>query len=486
MTLARDLADWGLSLTAMPAPVRHAAARHLLDGIGCALGAVRLGAAPAATAWADLATEPATATVLGLGVRRPTHVAAGVNGHLVHALDFDDTHAGGLVHATSVVLPAALAVGEEVSATGADVLTAAVVGYEVVCRLAAAGPHAFHRRGLHATSVCGVFAATLITCRLRGLDVDTTVNALGVAGSLASGSLEFLASGSATKGLHPGLASANGVLAATLAAAGASGPDSILEGEHGLYRVHAGIDVDPGDVTADLGRTWQTKRITIKPYPACQLVHAALDATRAATGAAPASRDADPAAAEPAAIDPDGIVEVVVELPADAVPIVAEPDATKRRPRSEYDAKFSLPWTVATVLVDGDLTIDAFADRNRPQVLALADRVRHVAVHPGVAAADAPGRVRLTLGDGTHLDGHVPASRGGPAMPLSDADLIAKFTATSGADADLAHRILALDGLADVRGVAGRLAWLTTDPVGSGHDPRLDAVVHLTVSEEPS
>jgi 2-methylcitrate dehydratase PrpD len=437
VTLARDLADWGLSLTAvMPAPVRHAAARHLLDGIGCALGAVRLGAAPSAKAWADLATEPATATALGLGVRRPTHVAAGVNGHLVHALDFDDTHAGGLVHATSVVLPAALAVGEEVGATGADVLTAAVVGYEVVCRLAAAAPHAFHRRGLHATSVCGVFAATLITCRLRGLDVDTTVNALGIAGSLASGSLEFLATGSDTKGLHPGLASANGVLAATLAAAGASGPDSVLEGEHGLYRVHAGIDVDPADVTADLGRTWQTQRITIKPYPACQLVHAALDATRAAIADTP--------------VDPDTIAEVVVELPDDAVPIVAEPAATKLRPRSDYDAKFSLPWTVATVLVDGDLTIDAFADRDRPQVLALADRVRHVAVNPGVVAADAPGRVRLTLDDGTHLDGHVPASRGGPAMPLSDADLIAKFTATSGTDAGVARIILALDDLDDV------------------------------------
>lgn len=436
MTVARRLATWGLELRLedVPAAVVHAVRRHLLDGLGCAFGAVRTGAAPSAMAWADLATAPEQASAIGLGVRRPTHVAAGVNGHLVHALDFDDTHAGGLVHATSVVLPAALAVGEEVGASVEDVVTAAIVGYEVVCRIAAAAPHGFHRRGLHATSACGVFAAALVAARLRGLDADTAVDALGIAGSLAGGSLEFLTTGSSTKSLHPGFASANAVLAATLAAAGADGPDSILEGGHGLYRALADLDVAPEAVLDGLGTRWEATRITVKPYPACQLVHAPLDALRTLD------------------IDPTEVVGVEVTIPPDSVEIVAEPVAAKRRPRSDYEAKFSLAWCVATVLVDGDLTIDAFdpARRDRPDVLALADRVTHVVVDPGVPAADAPGRVRVTTTDGQVHQGTVAASRGGPANPLSDADVVAKFTATAGDDAVASAGGLVAVLLADV------------------------------------
>ena len=434
-TIAERLAGWALELDLedIPPAVRHAATRHLLDGLGCALGAVRTGAAPAARVWSDLATTPEHATILGLGVlpadsrrnstqpgevaplRRPTHVAAGVNGYLVHALDFDDTHAGGLVHATAVVLPTVLAVGEEVGATGAEVLTAAVVGYETICRLAAAAPHGFHKRGLHATSVCGVFAAALITARLRGFDLATTVDALGVAGSLAGGSLEFLNTGSDTKSVHPGLAASNGVLAATLAAGGVGGPASILEGSNGFYRAYAAMEVANDAVFDGLGARWETERITIKPYPACQLVHAPLDAVRTLT----------------AAIDPAEVASVEVTIPPDSEPIVATPVDGKRRPRSDYEAKFSLPWSVATVLVDGDLTIDAFGARDRAEVLALADRVTHTVADPGVPAADAPGRVRVTMRDGRHLDGHVAASRGGPANPLDDPALATKFHATA-------------------------------------------------------
>jgi len=455
-TIAEELAAWALEvdLEVIPPAVRHAATRHLLDGLGCALGAVRTGAAPAVVAWSSLATAPRQATILGLpshlggvddisdanaaqtesaahlgevgdvsdanptqigSMRRPTHVAAGVNGYLVHALDFDDTHAGGLVHATAVVLPTVLAVGEEVGASGAEVLTAAVVGYEAICRLAAAAPHGFHKRGLHATSVCGVFAAALIAARLRGLDVATTVDALGVAGSLAGGSLEFLNTGSDTKSVHPGLAASNGVLGATLAAGGVGGPASILEGSNGFYRAYAAVEVDDGAVVDELGERWETERITIKPYPACQLVHAQLDAVRTLT----------------AAIDPVDIDAVVVTIPPDSEPIVATPVDGKRRPRSDYEAKFSLPWSVATVLVDGDLTIDAFGLRDRAEVLALADRVTHTVADPGVPAADAPGRVRVTLRDGRHLDGHVASSRGGPTNPLDDTALVAKFHTTA-------------------------------------------------------
>jgi 2-methylcitrate dehydratase PrpD len=178
------------------------------------------------------------------------------------------------------------------------------------------------------------------------------------------------------------------------------------------------MDIDDDAVVDGLGARWETERITIKPYPACQLVHAPLDAVRALT----------------AAIDPVDVEQVEVTIPPDSEPIVATPVDGKRRPRSDYEAKFSLPWSVATVLVDGDLTIDAFGARDRAEVLAMADRVTHTVADPGVPAADAPGRVRVTMRDGRVLDGHVASSRGGPSNPLDDDVLVAKFHATADLD----------------------------------------------------
>ncbi len=154
---------------------------------------------------------------------------------LVHALDFDDTHAGALVHATAVSVPAALAVGQQVRATGADVLTAAAIGLETACRLGGRQPSWFPRTCLHATAVVGPFAAALVTGKLTGLPVPALVHALGVAGSSSGGLLEFLDTDADTKALHPpGSATLGGILAARLAAAGASGPASVLEGRGGV------------------------------------------------------------------------------------------------------------------------------------------------------------------------------------------------------------------------------------------------------------
>src|SRR5215472_9496146 len=274
MTASRQLAGWTLGLEPgdVPVAVRAAARRHVLDALGCAHGA------------------------------------------LVHALDFDDTHAGSLVHATAAVLPAALAAAEEAAASGADLLLAVVAGIEVVTRLGAAAPHAFHARGFHATSICGTFASALACARLSGLGEDAAVDALGIAGSFAAGSLEFLADGSSTKQLHPGWAAHSGLVAARLAAAGASGPETILEGESGLYRSYLGRSLDPAQLTGDLGRRWETARLTIKPYPACQLSHASLDALRAMRVAA------------------GDVAGIRFRLPEEAAGIVCRPEPAKVRP----------------------------------------------------------------------------------------------------------------------------------------------------------
>src|SRR5262249_13919445 len=271
---------WGLALRLadIPPDVRRTACRHVLDALGCGLGALRLGEAePALRVAAGLGGSP-QATLIGSGRMDAPNAALG-NGALMHALDFDDTpHADSLIQMTVAVLPASLAAAEEQGASGAELLTALVAGFEVVTRLGAAIKHAFHARGFHATSVCGTFASALAAARLYGLSEDAAVQALGIAGSFAAGSLEFLADGSSTKQLHPGWAAHAGLVAARLAAAGASGPETVLEGESGLYRAYAGQAVQPEMLVRGLGETWETARTTIKPYPAFQLSNEYLDA----------------------------------------------------------------------------------------------------------------------------------------------------------------------------------------------------------------
>jgi 2-methylcitrate dehydratase PrpD len=447
-TVAATLANWAVRLRMGDVPIlaRKAACRHLLDGLGTVLGALRLGAAGPVMVVARGLGGPAEATLLGTCERLGAPAAALASGVLVHALDFDDTHAEGLVHATAVTLPTALAVGEQVGATGAQVLEAALVGYEITCRVAAATPHGFHQRGIHATQASGVLGAATVASRLMGLDAATTLHAMGIAGSSAGGLLEFLSTGASTKQLHPGFASYAGILAARLAAAGATGPASVLEGGAGLWAALSDRPADPARVLLGLGDSWEVTRLTIKPYPACQLSHATLDAAAAVV---PDMR---------AAGGVSEVVEVVALVHPDSASIVCEPAADKVRPRTPYDAKFSLPWSVAALLIDGTVSVPTYDPRSvcRSEVAELAARVRiELAPSRGVAA-DAPGRVVVHLRDGHELVGEVSRSRGGPDAPLDDDALQAKVHLLAGDTAtvrQLAATVLDLADLPDLGSV---------------------------------
>ncbi|UWZ34257.1 MmgE/PrpD family protein [Dactylosporangium roseum] len=442
-----ELAEWGLGATGFPAPVRAAAVRHLLDGFGAALAALRLRAAdPAIEVAAGLGGAP-EAAILGVDGKISAPAAALANGTLVHALDFDDTHAGGLVHATAVVLPAAFAVGQQVGATGAQVLDAAVVGYETVCRVAAAAPNGFHARGLHATMATGVFAAALVAARLTGLDRAQAVNALGIAGSQAGGLLAFLGTGAATKQLHPGFAAQAGLMAARLAAAGATGPETVFDGPHSVYDALTEGPVDPSAISAGLGSVWETTRIGIKPYPACQLSHATLDAVLDAR--------------EQVEFVPGDVDTIVADVHPDSAAVVCAASRDLTRPASPYAAKFSLPWSVAALVTDGRIGLDTFDGESiaRPGVAALAARVRWNIVPAAVVAADAPGRVRITLHNGRAVVGAVTRSAGGPQRPLSRDALLAKLTGNAGTDtAELVARLESLDDQPDIDAVLAVVA----------------------------
>jgi 2-methylcitrate dehydratase PrpD len=409
--LADQFVDWAWDLTTadLPPEAIRAARRHLLDGWGCALAAARLGTARPALEVACQATSPEDASVPGLSVRLPVSNAAFAIGALVHALDFDDTHPVALVHPTAVILPVLSAVGQLTGADSRELETAAICGYEFVIRLGAAVPHGFHARGFHATSVCGVFAATLVTARLLGLSRGQAVSALGIAGSAAAGSMEFLAAGTETKALHPALAAQAAVTAARLAAAGATGPGSILEGRYGLFPAYLQTS-PPADLASDLGDRWEVTRIDLKPYPCCHLSHATLDALGDSGCRA------------------DDIESCVIDLPEASVPIVAEPRPSKVRPRTPYEAKFSLPWTAAALLIDGSVTVDTFTDIARPEVSRLADQITVRPVRFDRPPATAIGKARLRTRSGVIAD----AVGTRPGHADHDAAAVEKFVANAG------------------------------------------------------
>ena len=406
---ARVLAAWASQLTtaAIPGTVQRTVRRHLLDALGCAVAGVRGGAADPALTVARGLGGPPEATLWSRPAERVGAPASALgNAVAVHALDFDDTHAGGLVHMSAVTVPVALAVGEQVGAGGDEMLAALTAGMETVCRLGAAAPHGFHARGLHATSVCGVVAAAVTAARLMALDEDTTVHAIGIAASGAGGLLEFLHTAASTKQLHPGLAVHSGILAARLAAAGATGPESALDGDYGLFAALAARRPDREALVAGLGLRWECARVTIKPYPACQLSHASLDAARALAGRA------------------GEIASIVADVHPDTAPIVCGPG--KASPRSPYEAKFSLPWSVAAMVLDGEVGVSTFDGYARSDVAALAGRITH-RVSPGDGvAADQPGRLTVAFHNGRTEVVEVERSGGGPDDPAIDEVVLAK------------------------------------------------------------
>lgn len=420
MTLAARLAAFAHDLTyeRVPPPVALSVRLRALDVLGIALAASTQDFAPAVREALAAWDARGDCTVVGDKVTAATPLAALANGALAHGLDFDDTHAASITHASAVVLPAVLAVAESRGADGRAVVTAAVAGYETIARLGMAAPGAFHARGWHATSVCGTFAAALAAGKVLGLDQQRLTAALGLAGSFASGVQEFLADGSWSKRVHAGWAAHAGVVAATLARGGFTGPASILEGRFGLYRTFLGQapDLSPFDT---LGTTWETLAVGFKPYPCCHYLHAYLDcalALRTAHG-----------------LTPDAIEGVECLVAAGEVPIVCEPVGAKRRPRTSYDAQFSLPFAVAAALVDGAIGLDTFAAERLgdARVLALAARVAH-RVDPDSRFPDGfPGWVRIRLAGGRTLEAREPDGRGGPRRPLPASAIVEKFRANA-------------------------------------------------------
>ena len=438
-SLSTVLAAWaaGVQVDDLPTDVLALTRQRMLDIIGVALTSVGTPFGDGVHAGATRLGTGDQSTVLGYGTRLPANLAALVNGALAHEFEFDDTHNETAIHVSSPVVVTALALGEQLHARGRDVVAAVAAGNEIVCRIGVVAPGEFYKSGFHPTGIVGTFGATAAACRLLGLDAAATANALGIAGSMTSGSMESWSDGASAKSLHPGWSAHAAITAATLAAAGISGPVRVFEGRLGFFYQHVrdtGYAFDYARARGALGERWESRHISFKPYPTGHVAHAFIDAAL--------KLRAD-------GLRPEQIKRIVCPIAAFMVQLMCEPVAEKLRPATTWHARVSLPFTLAEAFLFGKVDADSFtAERLAdPTVRALAERVEYRVDEAAPGRDQWRGWVIAELHDGSRREHIQPYNWGSPQNPMSQQEIEAKFRANAvpkigAAKADAVVRLL--------------------------------------------
>ncbi len=405
----------------IPADVAHLGKRSVLDGLGLALaGAVSDTARIAQRYLSSLGiANTRNSTVIGTGMRLPARFAAFANGIAIHADDFDDTQLavakdrvyGLLTHPTSTALPPVLALAERDRRSGQDLMTAYQIAVEVECKVAEAILPRHYQQGFHSTATCGAIGATAGAAQLLGLDREATRRALSIGASQAAGLRENF--GTMTKPFHAGRAAESGLVAAELAALGFTASPIGLEADRGFFRA-AGGGYSAEMIDGKLGHPWTFAfpGVSIKPHPSGSLTHPGMSVMLDLVH----RHD----------LRPDRVKRVSVGTNHNM------PNALiHHRPTNELQAKFSMEFCMAILLLERKAGLEQFTDEvvNRPDVQALLKRVEF-GVHPEAEAAGFDKMttlVEIELTDGTTVKGSADFGKGSPANPMTDAELADKF-----------------------------------------------------------
>ena len=377
--------------------------------------------------------------------------AAFVNGTAAHGEDFDDTFEGGPVHAGAVIVPALLAAAERRNLGGSDLLFGLAVGVEVTCRGSLVAPKRIHKAGFHPTAVLGAMGAAAGVAAALRMDEATFASAQGIAGSMASGIIEYLAEGTSTKRMHPGWAAQAGLRAVELARAGFEGPRTVWEGTHGFLHAFANTEEGAWDkLVGGFGQRWVGQTIAFKPYACGTMIHPYIDCARRLAKKG---------------IEPGDVSSITCETAEGIVHRLWEPLDMKRTPPNAYAAKFSIPFCVGYALTYGHVGLEAFTEATArdPKVALLASKVGYEVDPTNPYPDEYTGHVRITMKDGRLLEERQPHLRGGQREPLTRVDIEEKFRANCGhgkwdparIEAWLAFAHEAFDGPIDLKAFRG-------------------------------
>ena len=361
--------------------------------------------------------EPGGCTVIGQPEGRSLSMAALCNGTAAHGDDFDDTFEGGPAHAGAVIVPAILATAERHQLSGADIGIGIAVGCEIICRMCVVAPKLVHKAGFHPTAVFGaVGAAAGVGTALR-LNAKQLADAMGIAASMSSGIIEYLAEGAWTKRMHPGWAAQAGYRAARLAQAGFIGPRTVFEGEHGFF--HAFARTHEGNFSGMLdgfGERWLSADIAFKPYACGTMAHPYIDCARRLVAEG---------------LQPADIKLIECETAEGIVHRLWEPLASKQNPPNGYAAKFSVPYAIAVGMLRNDAGLGEYQESvvQDPAVRALAGKICYRIDAHNPYPRQFTGHVRVTLNNGEIREARQGHFRGGVEEPLSFVDLVKKFHA---------------------------------------------------------
>lgn len=401
----------------IPVAAAEAAKKEVLDSLATALG----GSSQAGVgALVDMVKEwggNEQSTIIAYGIKCPAPNAAQVNGTMIHALDYDDGHPVAQVHIGCVAVPTCFAVAERMGGiSGRELITALALGADFLARLGLASRpgSSLIESGWHPTALYGYLGAAAMAGRIMGLDEERMVNAVGIAYHQCAGNSQCVNDGALTKRMGPGLAAKGGITAALMAERGITGAKNSLEGEYGMFNQYHGGDYDAKTLTADLGKRFEGVNIGDKPYPCCGFTHPFIDAILSLKS----KYDIRPAQ-----------VRSITAYGGEPAYEICVPPEVKRTPRNVVDAQFSLPWAIATALVKGKVSLEDFTEEaiKKEDVLKISQKVTGELDPELSRHGVGPGRVKITMKDGTEYTEEVEHYLGSVERPMTFEDCAAKF-----------------------------------------------------------
>jgi 2-methylcitrate dehydratase PrpD len=393
-----------LDIECLPKNAVNTAKKSLLDWIGCALGAVRDPSIKLMADWVGEMGGNEQASILGSGVKTNVLQAALTNGMMAHVLDYDDAQSVVRTHPGAPLVAAVLAVAERDRLSGAHLITSLIAGYEVTIRIGLALGKEYYERGWHATSILGRFGAAAGGGKLLGLDGNQMGCALGLAATQAGGLRD--AFGTMAKSFHAGKAAMDGLISASLAYKGFSGPSDILDETAGFAAVFSS-QYDVRKITDGLGEAYQILSTSFKPYAACLLVHPVIDALIGLR--------------KEEVSDPLSISEIEITVAPLNIKVTGNPD-----PVDCLQAKFSLQFVAALALLYGRANETDFTSQTIHDV-SVRDLMKRVRLVADASLGETEAHVRILRRDGGARERHVTSPKGEPANPMTFQEIEAKF-----------------------------------------------------------